>query len=84
MADTDTHELSLLAKLVLAALIVLVIAGVVLHGITFEVIERLWHDLIARPDEPMRFRFILQPVMAAIFRCPRPVRWSTAARAPDQ
>ena len=67
MADTDTQELSLLAKLVLAALIVLVVAGVVLHGITFEVIGRLWHDLIARPDEPMRFRFILQPVMAAIF-----------------
>jgi len=64
--DTQTQELGLLAKLVLAALIVLALAGLLLHGITVEVTERLWHDLIQRPDEPMRFRFILQPVMAAI------------------
>jgi hypothetical protein len=64
--DTETQELGLLAKLVLAALIVLTLAGLLLHGITVEVIGRLWHDLIERPDAPMRFRFILQPVMAAI------------------
>src|SRR5262249_1256390 len=27
---------------------------------------RIWHDLIERPDAPMRFRFVLQPLMAAI------------------
>jgi hypothetical protein len=64
--DTEAQELGLLAKLVLAALIVLALAGLLLHGITVGVIERLWHDLIQRPDEPMRFRFILQPVMAAM------------------
>ena len=64
--ETETQELGLLAKLVLAALIVLALAGLLLHGITVEVIGRLWHDLIQRPDAPMRFRFILQPVMAAI------------------
>ena len=64
--DTETQELGLLAKLVLAALVVLALAGLLLHGITVEVMERLWHDLIQRPDAPMRFRFILQPVMAAI------------------
>src|SRR5262249_57012713 len=64
--NTETQELGLLAKLVLAALIVLALAGLLLHGITVEVMERLWHDLIERPDAPMRFRFILQPVMAAI------------------
>ena len=35
-------------------------------GITIGVIERLWHDLIERPDAPMRFRFVLQPLMAAV------------------
>jgi len=25
-----------------------------------------WHDLIERPDAPMRFRFVLQPLMAAL------------------
>ena len=64
--DSETQELGLLAKLVLVALIVLALAGLLLHGITVEVIVRLWHDLIERPDAPMRFRFILQPVMAAI------------------
>ena len=67
--NADRHErqeLGLLAKLVLAALIVLALAGLLLHGITVDVIERLWHDLIQRPDAPMRFRFVLQPVMAAI------------------
>ena len=64
--ETETQELGLLAKLVLAALIVLALAGLLLHGITVEVIGRLWHDLIQRPDAPMRFRFVLQPVMAAI------------------
>jgi hypothetical protein len=64
--EAETQKLGLLAKLVLAALIVLALAGLLLHGITVEVMERLWHDLIQRPDAPMRFRFILQPVMAAI------------------
>ena len=64
--DTEAQELGLLAKLVLAALVVLALAGLLLNGITVPVIERLWHDLIQRGDAPMRFRFILQPVMAAI------------------
>src|SRR5262245_59259329 len=64
--DTETRELGLVAKLVLAALMVLALAGLLLHGITVEVIGRFWHDLIQRPEAPMRFRFILQPVMAAI------------------
>ena len=36
----------------------------------FEVIQdaliRMWNDLLARPSGPMSFRFILQPIMAAI------------------
>ena len=44
----------------------LALAGLLLHGITVGVIERLWHDLIEETDAPMRFRFVLQPVMAAI------------------
>jgi hypothetical protein len=80
--DTETQELGLLAKLVLAALIVLVLAGLLLHGITVEVIGRLWHDLIERPDAPMRFRFILQPVMAAIVAIRDGVKDARAGRKP--
>jgi hypothetical protein len=65
-ANVEPQELGLLAKIVLAALIGLVLTGILLHGLALETWERLWHDLIARPDAPMRFRFILQPVMAAV------------------
>jgi hypothetical protein len=45
---------------------VLIVAGVVWHGVSIATFERIWHDLVAREDAPMRFRFILQPLMAAI------------------
>ena len=66
MAKDNPQELGPLAKLVIAVAIVLIVAGVVWHGITLRTLQRLWHDLVERPDEPMRFRFILQPSMAAI------------------
>ena len=66
MIDNDAQRLGLLARLVLAALILLVITGIVMHGITVQIILRIWHDLVDRPSGPMAFRFILQPLMAAI------------------
>jgi hypothetical protein len=30
------------------------------------VFQRIWHDLVARRDAPMRFRFILQPLTVTI------------------
>ena len=35
-------------------------------GISIETFKRIWHQLIERTDAPMRFRFVLQPLMAAI------------------
>jgi hypothetical protein len=32
-----------------------------------DLLQRLWDELVARPSGPMAFRFILQPVMGAIF-----------------
>jgi hypothetical protein len=66
MSDANTQALSSLSKLVIVVAIVLFLAGVLWHGLTFKVIERFWHDLVERPDGPMRFRFVLQPTMAAI------------------
>jgi hypothetical protein len=65
MSDAAPQELGILAKLVLLLAVVLLVAGVVWHGVTGEVLRRFWHDLVERPDAPMRFRFILQPLMAA-------------------
>jgi len=66
MSDATSQELGILAKLVLVLAVVLIVAGVVWHGVTVDASRRFWHDLVERPDEPMRFRFILQPLMAAI------------------
>jgi hypothetical protein len=66
MSDANPWRLSGLARTILALVIVLIVAGVVLHGISAGVWHRFFHDLIERPNGPMRFRFILQPTMAAI------------------
>jgi len=66
MRDATPQELGVLAKLVIVLGILLIIAGVLWHGVTGDAFRRFWHDLVERPDEPMRFRFVLQPLMAAL------------------
>lgn len=66
MTDTSAPELGLLAKLVIAIAALLIMAGVVWHGVTVENFQRAWSDLTDRPSGPMAFRFILQPSMAAL------------------
>ena len=66
MTDAEPQKLSLLAKLVVAFILVLIVAAGVWHGVSIETLKRVWHQLIDRADAPMRFRFILQPLMAAI------------------
>jgi hypothetical protein len=55
-----------LAQLVVALMILFVGLGVAWYGISAEVRERVWQNLLDRPGGPMTFRFILQPVMATI------------------
>ncbi len=66
MIDARPQKLTLLAKLVVAFMLVMIIAAVIWHGVSIETLKRIWHQLIERTDAPMRFRFILQPLMAAI------------------
>lgn len=61
-----SEQLGPLAKIVLACGIVLLLAGVLWHGVTVATIERVWRQLIERPTGPVAFRFILQPLMALI------------------
>ena len=48
MANTDTEQLTLLAKLVIAAGIALVVAGAVSHPVTIAAVDRIWHQELAR------------------------------------
>jgi hypothetical protein len=66
MSDVRT-QMGLLAKVAVTLGILLMIAGVVWHGVSIENIERIWNNLLARPNGPLGFRFILQPSVAALF-----------------
>jgi hypothetical protein len=62
----NPQRLGLLAKLVLLCGAVLIVFGVYWYGVTFEVIHRIWIQILERPVGPLKFRFILQPAMAAV------------------
>jgi len=67
VSDDDPQNLRVLAKLAAALIIVLIVAGIVWHGVTIGTFERIWDDLVEeRSDAPVRFRLFLQPLMAAL------------------
>ena len=66
MAETPSKTQILLARLVIVLLIAFTAVGVFWYGLSEEVRHRVWEQLMARPTGPMAFRFILQPIMAAI------------------
>jgi hypothetical protein len=82
MNDRNPVRLNLLPKLVIALLIILTVAGAVWHRITVDTIDGLWHELVEWPSSTMRFRFILQPLMAAIAAVQASLRDARAHRSP--
>ncbi len=72
MAETASKTQILLAQLAVALMIAFVAFGVAWYGVSAEVRERIWHNLLDRPGGPMTFRFILQPSW------PRLLRYMTA------
>jgi hypothetical protein len=82
MTDTSARELGVLAKLVIAIAALLIMAGIVWHGVTVDNFQRAWRDLTDRPSGPMAFRFILQPSMAAIAAVRDGLRDARTERSP--
>jgi hypothetical protein len=66
MAEAASRSQVLIARMAVAAIAVLVALGLFLYGLSADVHHRLWQDIFNRPGGPMSFRFVLQPVMAAI------------------
>jgi hypothetical protein len=66
MANNERQGLRPMARLVVALLGLMVVAGVVWHGASIGVFQRIWHNLVERPEGPLSFRFVLQPMMAAV------------------
>ena len=65
-AGQPTRNQILLAQVVWGLMILFILAGMALYGLSGEVLARIWHNLVERPGGPMTFRFILQPVMATV------------------
>jgi hypothetical protein len=61
-----TRTQILLARVAVALIVGLAVAGLAWYGLSTEVLGRIWRSLVARPGGPMTFRFVLQPAMAAI------------------
>jgi hypothetical protein len=47
-----------------------------------EVLNRIWSDILARPDGPLSFRFILQPAMAALLAIGDGIKDARTGRSP--
>jgi hypothetical protein len=66
MTQTASKTQILMAQVAGVLMVVFVLAGVAWYGISAHVFERIWQNMLDRPSGPMKFRFILQPVMAGI------------------
>lgn len=64
--DSPSKTQLLIARIALVLLIGLAIVGALWYGLSKEVHQRIWSDILNRPGGPMTFRFILQPLMAVI------------------
>ena len=82
MAATPSGSAIVQARLAAALILGLIILGAVWYGISFESLDRLWKDILARPGGPMTFRFILQRAMAAIAAFRDGVEDARIGRAP--
>ena len=66
MTRSPSKSEILLARIAIALLIGLAVAGVFWYGLSTDELDRVWRNIVARPGGPMTFRFVLQPAMAAI------------------
>src|SRR5271170_5188055 len=66
MLATASKNQILMARVAVIFMIAFLVIGAFTYGFSAEVRERVWRDLVERPDGIMKFRFILQPVMATI------------------
>ena len=64
MTKTPSRTQLVLARLVVALSVGFVVVGLVMHGVSGEVLSRIWQNMLDRPGGPFVFRFVLQPIMA--------------------
>ncbi len=82
MTDSPSKTQILLARIAVALIVGLAVAGVFWYGLSTEVLDRIWRNIVARPGGPMTFRFVLQPAMAAVASLRDGVADARLGRAP--
>jgi hypothetical protein len=82
MVEKPSKTKIFLARFVLVTMIAFVVLGLALYGFSAEVRERIWQNMLGRAGGPMTFRFVLQPVMAAIAAFLDGVKDARTGRAP--
>jgi hypothetical protein len=82
MVEKPSKTKIVLARSVLVTMIAFVVLGLALYGFSAEVRERIWQNLLERAGGPMTFRFVLQPIMAAIAAFLDGVKDARTGRAP--
>ena len=66
MTNPPSKTEILLARIAVALIVALAVAGVFWYGLSTDELDRVWRNIVARPGGPMTFRFVLQPAMAAV------------------
>lgn len=66
MTQLASKTQMVMARTALGLMVVFVVLGVAMYGLSTEVFGRIWQNTIDRAGGPMTFRFILQPIMATI------------------
>jgi hypothetical protein len=82
MTRTPSRTQVVLARLVVSLSVAALIVGLLMYGISAEVLTRIWHNMLDRPGGPFVFRFVLQPVMATIAALRDGLHDARSGRAP--
>jgi len=82
MASETRQGMSITAEVTVLVALALIVLGIIWYGGSSEALQRMWQDLTGRPSGPMSFRFILQPMMAAIAATHDGIRDAELGRSP--
>jgi hypothetical protein len=66
MIRTPSRTQIVLARLVVSLSATALIVGLLMYGMSGEVLTRMWNNMLDRPGGPFVFRFVLQPIMVTI------------------
>jgi hypothetical protein len=82
MTDAASKTQIVVAEVAIVLMIVFIVVAVSWYGISTEVLQRVWQDLLDRPSGPMTFRIILQPTMASFAALVDGIKDAKAYRSP--